>query len=53
MIEDKSEVEHNKVEETKRYWRGIIYVYSFSMIGAILIVLGPLLPIKASEGGRK
>jgi cyanate permease len=23
------------------------------MIGAILIVLGPLLPIKASQGGRK
>jgi hypothetical protein len=46
-------VREDKSKENRRYWRGIIYVYAFSMIGAVLIVLGPLLPIKASEGGRK
>ena len=30
---------------------GIIYVYALFVIGNIVIVLGPLIPIKAKDGG--
>ena len=29
----------------------MIYLFAFSLLGAVLIVLGPLIPIKATNGG--